>query len=208
MESLETILERNRKQARKLMMDNNITHISITDNDAFGKDTDVPFVLLPTKNGEQYETEVSAIKLINDDIFVQVVNTTDLSSNVYVDNEGYIQSHNSLYYTDNEVYRAIEYYFDNYLQFEDKIYTLGKELEQKFVELLSNEDERSFTFEDCNMFHECKAGVETKIKDIYMEGCSVMVRTDEGIVFYLFALSLENKCNLLKHFVGCLKDKC
>lgn len=58
------------------------------------------------------------------------------------------------------------------------------------------------------MFHDYKGCVETNIKDIYMEGCCVMVRTDEGIQFHLFALDLETKSKLLKHFDACLKDKC
>lgn len=58
------------------------------------------------------------------------------------------------------------------------------------------------------MFHDYKGSVETNIKDIYMEGCCVMVRTDEGIQFHLFALDLETKSKLLKHFDACLKDKC
>ena len=64
MESLDTILERNRKKARNLMLDNNVTHISITDNEAFGIDTDAPFVILPKKDRETYQTQVSMIWIV------------------------------------------------------------------------------------------------------------------------------------------------
>lgn len=208
MESLDTILERNRKKARNLMLDNNVTHISITDNEAFGIDTDAPFVVLPKKDRETYQTQVSEIKLDNGEIFIKVFNADELSSDMFVNKEEYIRDVNCLSYSANEIYRAIEYYFDNYLYFDDKIYNLNKEFEQKFTDLLSDEDERSFTFKVCDMFHDYKGGVETIIKDIYMEGCGVMVRTDEGIQFHLFALDLETKSKLLKHFVACLKDKC
>lgn len=208
MKSLHEVLKDNRNKSVELMLSNNISHISITDNSEYGRLTDAPCVILDNHNGEYYETEVTDIKLSEGDIYIKVVNTTDLSSSVSMDKEGYINIINCLSYSNNEVYRAIEYYFDNYLYFDDKIYNLNKEFEQKFTDLLSDEDERCFTFKVCDMFHDYKGGIETNIKDIYMEGCGVMVRTDEGIQFHLFALDLETKSKLLKHFVGCLKDKC
>ena len=84
MESLNSVLERNRETAIKLMLDNEITHISITDNANYGRDTDTPCVLLANKQGEVYDTEVTDIKLVRgdlltkDDIYIKVVNTTAL----------------------------------------------------------------------------------------------------------------------------------
>ena len=208
MDSLDTILERNRKKARNLMLDNNVTHISITDNEVFGQDTDVPFVILRKKDRETYDTQVAEIKLDNCEIFIKVFNAHELPSDMFVNEEEYIRDVDCLSYSANEIYCAIEYYFDNYLYLDDKIYNLNKEFEQKFADLLSDENENSFTFKECDMFCENQGGIETNIKDIYMEGRCVMLKTDEGIIFYLFSLDLETKCKLLKHFVDCLKDKC
>jgi hypothetical protein len=213
MESLNSVLERNRETAIKLMLDNEITHISITDNANYGRDTDTPCVLLANKQGEVYDTEVTDIKLVRgdlltkDDIYIKVVNTTDLSSHVFVDKEGYISRNDCYYHTDNAVYLAIEYYCQNFLYFDDKIYKLRKDIEKKFIELLSDEDERTFIFEDCDMFHTCIATNEESFKSISVEDKRVMLKANTQ-TFPLGALSIEGTYNLLQHLIDCLEDKC
>ena len=215
MESLNYVLDRNRKSAIKLMLDNEITHISITDNANYGRDTDTPCVLLANKQGEVYGTEVTDIKLVlgntltKDDIYIKVVNTTDLSSHVNVDKEGYISCTDCYYHTDNAVYLAIEYYCRNFLYFDDKIYKLSKDMEKKFIGLLSDEDERTFTFEYCDMFNTCIGTSEVSIKTIYTEDNSVMLKTSENPqTLLLDELILEERYNLLQHLKDCLEDKC
>ena len=50
MESLNEVLERNRKKVTDLMLANDISHISITDNEEYGMDTVIPVVLIVNKN--------------------------------------------------------------------------------------------------------------------------------------------------------------
>ena len=188
------------------MLDNNITHISITDNEEYGRDTDVPCVLLDNHNGEYYETEVTDIKLCNSDIYIKVVNTTDLSSNVSVDNEGYISINECCYHTANEVYYAIEYYFVNGLYFDNKFDKLNKEIEEKIIKLLSDEDERIFTFGDNDIFHTCIGTKDVSFNTIYMKGNIAMLEDSENhMVFNLSGISLEDKCDLLKHLMVCIR---
>lgn len=207
MESLHEVLERNREQAVKLMLDNNINHISIKDHEEYGRYTDVPCVLLDNHNVEHYETEVTDIKLCKGDIYIKVVNTIDLSSSVFVDKEGYINIIECLSYSDNEVYNAIEFYCVNNLYLGDAIYKLGKDIEEKFIKLLSDEDERSFTFKEYDMFNTCIGIDEVTIKSISVENESVMLKVNTQ-TFPLCALTLEESYNLLKHLIDCLKDKC
>lgn len=213
MDSLNEVLERNRESAIKLMLDNEITHISITDNANYGRDTDTPCVLLTNKQGEVYETDVTDIKLVRgdlltkDDIYIKVVNTTDLSSHVFVDKEGYISRNDCYYHTDNAVYLAIEYYCQNFLYFDDKIYKLCKDLEKKFIELLSDEDEKTFTFKGYDMFNTCIGTDEVSIESISVENESVMLKANTQ-TFPLGALTLEETYNLLRHLIDCLEDKC
>lgn len=207
MESLHEVLERNREQAVKLMLDNNSTHISITDHEEYGRDTDVPCVLLDNHNGEHYETEVTDIKLCKSDIYIKVAITADLSSSVFVDKEGYINAIECLSYSNNEVYNAIEFYCVNSLYLGDAIYKLGKDIEEKFIKLLSDEDERSFTFKEYDMFNTCIGIDEVTIKSISVENESVMLKVNTQ-TFPLCALTLEESYNLLKHLIDCLKDKC
>lgn len=207
MESLHEVLERNREQAVKLMLDNNSTHISITDHEEYGRDTDVPCVLLDNHNGEHYETEVTDIKLCKSDIYIKVAITADLSSSVFVDKEGYINAIECLSYSNNEVYNAIEFYCVNSLYLGDAIYKLGKDIEDKFIKLLSDEDERSFTFKEYDMFNTCIGIDEVTIKSISVENESVMLKVNTQ-TFPLCALTLEESYNLLKHLIDCLKDKC
>ena len=54
----------NRKKVTDLMLANDISHISITDNEEYGMDTVIPVVLLVNKNGKVYETGVTDIKLV------------------------------------------------------------------------------------------------------------------------------------------------
>lgn len=206
MESLHEVLERNREQAVKLMLDNNITHISITDNEEYGRDTDVPCVLLDNHNGEYYETEVTDIKLCNSDIYIKVVITADLSSSVFVDKEGYINVIECLSYSNNEVYNAIEFYCVNNIYLSEAIYKLGKDIEEKFIKLLSDEDERSFTFKDCDMFHTCIGTNEVSIKSIYMNSNNLVIleASETHQTFLLNGIYLDEKYNLLKHFEDCL----
>lgn len=207
MESLHEVLERNREQAVKLMLDNNSTHIPITDHEEYGRDTDVPCVLLDNHNGEHYETEVTDIKLCKSDIYIKVAITADLSSSVFVDKEGYINAIECLSYSNNEVYNAIEFYCVNSLYLGDAIYKLGKDIEEKFIKLLSDEDERSFTFKEYDMFNTCIGIDEVTIKSISVENESVMLKVNTQ-TFPLCALTLEESYNLLKHLIDCLKDKC
>lgn len=213
MESLHEVLKRNREQAVKLMLDNNITHISITDNEEYGIDADVPCVLLDNHNGEYYETEVTDIKLCKSDIYIKVAITADLSSSVFVDKEGYINDIECLSYSNNEVYNAIEYYCVNNLYFGDKIFKLGKEIKEKFIKLLSDEDERSFTFKDCDMFHTCIGTNEVSIKSIYMNSNNLVILDTNATsmsnampqTFLLDGIYLDERYNLLKHFEDCLR---
>lgn len=190
------------------MLDNDISHISITDNEDYGMDTVIPVVLLANKNGKVYETGVTDIKLVRgniftkDDIYIKVVNTTDLSSNVSVDNEGYIIINECCYHTANEVYYAIEYYFENGLYLVEKINKLNKEIEEKFIKLLSDEDERTFTFRDSNMYYTCIATKEEIFKSISVENERVMLEANTQ-TFPLGALSIEQKYDLLKHLIVC-----
>ena len=207
MESLHEVLKRNREQAVKLMLDNNSTHISITDHEEYGRDTDVPCVLLDNHNGEHYETEVTDIKLCKSDIYIKVAITADLSSSVFVDKEGYINAIECLSYSNNELYNAIEFYCVNNLYLGDAIYKLCKDIEEKFIKLLSDEDERSFTFKEYDMFNTCIGIDEVTIKSISVENESVMLKVNTQ-TFPLCALTLEESYNLLKHLIDCLKDKC
>ena len=209
MKSLHEVLKENRKMSVELMLSNNISHISITDNSEYGRLTDAPCVLLDNHNGEYYETEVTDIKLSEGNIYIKVVNTTDLSSSVSMDKEGYINTINCLSYSDNEVYRAIDFYCVNLLYFNDKIRQLGKEIEQKFIELLNDEDEKAFTFKDKDMFCTCIGLQELRIKHIYMKNNRVMLKTSENPqTFLLNGLVLEEKYNLYKQFVECLENEC
>lgn len=212
MESLNVILERNRKKATDLMLANDISHISITDNEEYGMDTVIPVVLLVNKNGKVYETGVTDIKLVRgniftkDDIYIKVVNTTDLSSNVSVDNEGYISINECCYHTANEVYYAIEYYFVNGLYFDNKFDKLNKEIEEKIIKLISDEDERIFTFGDNDIFHTCIGTKDVSFNTIYMKGNIAMLEDSENhMVFNLSGISLEDKCDLLKHLMVCIR---
>lgn len=214
MESLNEVLERNRQKATDLMLANDISHISITDNEEYGMDADVPVVLLANKNGEVYETDVTDIKLVRgniftkDDIYIKVVNTTDLSSNVSVDNEGYISINECYYHTANEVYYAIEFYFENGLYFDNKIDKLNKEIDEKIIKLLSDEDERTFTFGDSYIFHTCIGTKDVSFNTIYMKGNIAMLEDSENhMVFNLSGISLEDKYDLLKHLIVCI-NKC
>lgn len=208
MESLDTILERNRKKARNLMLDNNITNISIVDTAEFGRDTPLPYVILRKKDGEFYETLIEEIKLSNDEIYITVFNDKGLSSDMFVNEEGYIRDVNCLSYSANEIYRVIEYYIVNGLYFNYKICELKKEFEQKFIELLTKDDKKRITFKNCDMFHTCVRGKETSIKNIFLDGYLVVLKTNEGGDLSLFELGLENIYNLYRHFIACLKDKC
>lgn len=208
MKSLDTILERNRKKARNLMMDNNISNISIVDKAEFGRDTALPYVVLRKKDGESYETLIEEIKLSNGEIYIKVFNDKNLSSDMFVNEDGDISDVKCLSYSANEIYRTIEYYIVHCLHFDDKIHELNKEFEQKFINLLTEVDEKTFTFKKCDMFHTCAIGKETSIKDIFMNGSIVVLKTNEGRDLYLCELGLENICKLLKHFIDCLKDKC
>lgn len=207
MKSLDVIVESNRKKAINLMLDNNVSHISINDNEEFGRDADVPRVLL-VKGGETYEADVTDVRLISGNIFIEVADTTDYSSNVPKKNDWYITSRNCLSYSENEVYKAIEYYFDNGLNLNDKIFKLAQEIEQYFRNVLLNEDKIIFTFKDCDIFHTYIGGIERNIKSIYMVDNCVMLQTIVGIRFFLCELGIETECKLLKHFKGCIKDKC
>lgn len=212
MESLNEILERNRKKATNLMLANDISHILITDNEKYGMNAYIPFVLLANKKGEVYETYVTDIKLVRgniftkDDIYIKVANTTDLSSNVSVDNEGYISNNECYYHTANGVYCAIEYYFENGLYFVEKINKLGKEIDEKIIKFLSDEDERIFTFGDNDMYYTCIATKEEIFKSMGVENERVMLKTDTQ-TFPLGALSIEQRYDLLKHLIVCI-NKC
>lgn len=217
MKSLTEDLRSNREQATKLMKDNNISHICFRDIKAYGTDLDTPFVLLINKNGEPYETEVTDVKLCEEEIYIKVVNMTDLCSNAYVDKEGYIDYFICEYYTANNVYIAIEDYFENELYFGDKIAKLDKEIEGKFFKLLSDEDERTFTFEDCDMFRVDIGTNGIDVKNLYIEDNRVVLETNTKLkpnpnatlqTFPLSGICLEEKFNLLKHLKNCLKDKC
>lgn len=206
MKSLTEDLRSNREQATKLMKDNNISRICFTDYDG---DIDVPNVLLINKNDEPYETSVTDVKLCGEEIYINAVNMTDLCSNAYVDKEGYVNYFACAYYTANNVYLAIEDYFENGVYLEDKLKELAREIKQKFINLLTNEDEKSFTFKEYECFN-VFAGIEkTTIKSIYMEDNNVYVETNEKTEKVpLSVIRLEKRCQLLKHLRYCLKYKC
>ena len=209
MKSLNEVLKDNRNKSVELMLSNNISHISITDNSEYGRLTDAPCVILDNHNGEYYETEVTDIKLSEGDIYIKVVNTTDLSSSVSMDKEGYINSINCLSYSNNEVYCAIEFYCVNLLYFNDKIRQFGKEIEQKIIELLNDEDEKSFTFKDCDMYYISLGTREIGVKRVYLKEGRVVLETSSDSETFLFnGMYLEEKCNLYKQFVECLENEC
>lgn len=106
MKSLSEILENNREVAKELMCKNHKLHISFKKYQNI--DIEILFVLLSNKNGEPYETEVTDIALIGEKLCIKVVNTKDLSSDVKMDDEGYIDYSACAYYTVNNVYLAIE----------------------------------------------------------------------------------------------------
>ena len=208
MKSLTEDLRSNREQVTKLMKDNNISRICFTDYDG---DIDVPNVLLINKNDEPYETSVTNVKLCNGDLYFKVINMKDLRSNSYVDKEGYINYFACAYYTANNVYLAIEDYFVYELDLKDKLNEVEKEIKQKFINLLTNEDEKTFTFEDCDMFNTCIGTSEVSIKTIYMVvGNRVILKTYAAPntipkTFLLNGLCLDDKYYLLKHLKSCLR---
>lgn len=101
MKSLSEILENNREVAKELMCKNHKLHISFKKYQNI--DIEIPFVLLSNKNGEPYETEVTDIALIGEKLCIKVVNTKDLSSDVKMDDEGYIDCIFCIYYSDDKV---------------------------------------------------------------------------------------------------------
>lgn len=210
MKSLTEDLRSNREQVTKLMKDNNISRICFTDYDG---DIDIPNVLLINKNDEPYETSVTDVKLCNDDLYFKVINMKDLRSNSYVDKEGYINYFACAYYTANNVYLAIEDYFVYELDLKDKLNELEKEIKQKFINLLTNEDEKTFTFEDNDMFY-VKIGTKAvNFKSIYIKDNRVTLETYAAPntmpqTFLLNGLCLDDKYYLLKHLKSCLRDKC
>ena len=207
MKSLNELLKDNRKKAVEMMLDNDITHISIADNAQYGSDTDVPCVLLYNHNGEYYETEVTDIKLSEGNIYIKVVNTTHLSSSVSMDKEGYINTINCLSYIDNEVYRAIEYYCNNLLYFNDAINKLGKKLEEKFIEVLSDEEDKSFTFKDTDMYYVSLGTREIGFKRVYLkEGRVVLETSSDSETFLLNGLCLEERYGLLQQLIECIES--
>lgn len=213
MKSLTEVLRSNREQVTKLMKDNNISRICFTDYDG---DIDVPNVLLINKNYEPYETSVTDVKLCEEEIYIKVVNMTDLCSNAYVDTEGYVNYFACAYYTANNVYLAIEDYFESEVYLEEKLKELDKEIEGKFFKLLSDEDERTFTFEDCDMFRVDIGTNGIDVKNLYIEDNRVVLETNTKLkpnpnatlqTFLLNGICLEEKFNLLKHLKNCLKNK-
>lgn len=120
--------------------------------------------------------------------------------------EGYINVIECLSYSDNEVYNAIEFYCVNNLYLGDKIFKLGKEIENKFIKLLSDEDERTFTFEDKDMFHTCIGANEVSIKSIYVNSNNLVIleASETHQTFLLDGIYLDERYNLLKHFEYCL----
>lgn len=126
-----------------------------------------------------------------------------------MDKEGYINSINCLSYSNNEVYCAIEFYCVNLLYFNDKIRQFGKEIEQKIIELLNDEDEKSFTFKDCDMYYISLGTREIGIKRVYLKEGRVVLETSSDSETFLFnGMYLEEKCNLYKQFVECLENEC
>ncbi len=209
MKSLNEVLKENRKKSVELMLSNKISHISITDNSEYGRLTDAPCVILDNHNGEYYETEVTDIKLSEGDIYIKVVNTTDLSSSVSMDKEGYINIINCLSYSDNEVYSAIEFYCVSLLYFNDNIRQLGKDIEQRCIEHLNDKDEKSFTFKDCDVYYISLGTREIGIKRVYLKEGRVVLETSSNAETFLFnGMYLEERYNLYKQFVECLGNEC
>ena len=213
MKSLTEDLRSNREQATKLMKDNNISHICFRDY----KDYCLPTVLLVNKNDKSYETEVTDVKLCEEEIYIKVVNMTDLCSNAYVDKEGYVNYFACTYYTANNVYLAIEDYFESEVYLEEKLKELGKEINQKFINLITDEDEKTFIFEDEDMFITHIGTMCVYFKSIYMKKNLVILETNAKSIpntnampqtFLLNGLCLDEKINLLKHLKNCLKNKC
>lgn len=204
MKSLNEVLEGNRKQAVKMMLDNNVNHISFTDYEG---DISVPNILLINKNGEPYETDVTDVKIVNNELFIKVINTSDLSSSEFIDEEGYISHHGCAYYTANDVYYGIEDYFENELYLENNLKKISKEIKQKFINLLTNEDEKSFTFSKYDCFNIFASIKKTSIKSIYIEGSTVYVETKEDTAKVpLCVIGLEKRLQLLRHLKDCLRS--
>ena len=209
MKLLNEVLEDNRKKSVEMMLDNNFTHISIVDNAQYGSDTDVPCVLLDNHNGEYYETEVTDIKLSEGNIYIKVVNTTHLSSSVSIDKEGYINTINCLSYSDNEVYRAIEYYCNNLLYINDLFNKLDKKIEEKFIEVLSDKKENSFTFKDCDMYYVSLGTRQIGFKRVYLKEGRVVLKThSDSETFLLNGMCLEERYEILKHLIECMESIC
>lgn len=208
MKSLDDVTEDNRKQARNLMLDNNINHISIKDNKMFGLYSVVPMVYLMNKDIEPYKTDVTDIKLCAGDIYIKVDNTEKLISNSFVDGEGYLNISHCISYTENEVYKAIEDYCEKEFYLGDKINTLEQEIEQKFIRLLLDEDKRTFNFKKYYVFGTYIEGVRISIRSIYFKDNCVMLETSEGVKFSLCDIDLNNSYNLLTYFKKLRRDKC
>lgn len=109
MKSLNEVLKDNRNKSVELMLSNNISHISITDNSEYGRLTDAPCVILDNHNGEYYETEVTDIKLSEGDIYIKVVNTSKYDLDCAYSKE-------EIHDKDTEGYEEISYLLEGLLK--------------------------------------------------------------------------------------------
>jgi hypothetical protein len=204
MKSLSEILENNREVAKELMCKNHKLHISFKKYQNI--DIEIPFVLLSNKNGEPYETEVTDIALIGEKLCIKVVNTKDLSSDVKMDDEGYIDCIFCIYYSDDEVYRAIECYFKNDIALLETITNLREELTNKFREVLEDEDERCFLLSSNNAFKCSGYAWEDNITAVFIENDNVLLkRTNSMLPIHINELSIDDMFILLKHIHSSVK---
>lgn len=209
MKSLGKDLEENRDSAVKLMLDNNITHISIAENALYGVETDVPCVVLVNKQEEIYDTEVTDIKLINGEICFKANNTALLPSDTFVNEEGYINYHQCAYHSANNLYQAVEFFCDNLLYVTDVFRKLGKEIEQKFIEVLSDYEDKSFTFKVCDKFYMYHGTREVSFKRVYVREGRVMLETSSNSeTFLLNGIYLEERYQLFKHLIESITSIC
>lgn len=204
MKSLSEILENNREVAKELMCKNHKLHISFKKYQNI--DIEIPFVLLSNKNGEPYETEVTDIALIGEKLCIKVVNTKDLSSDVKMDDEGYIDCIFCIYYSDDEVYRAIECYFKNDIALLETITNLREELTNKFREVLEDEDERCFLLSSDNSFKCSVYAWEYNIIAVFIENDKVLLKTSNSMLpIPINDLSIDDMFSLLKHIHSSVK---